>query len=214
MRRPALAALALALSLGVLTAQPGTARSIDDDPRPRVTSGLHVAKGLRVIGDSITYNSRRELQQRRPAWQIDAKRGRPVTALRTKVDHLLATGVVPRNLVLALGSNARRSWTRADFEDVVDRLPRQVNITLMTTYRSPRYFAGHPVWGKRPRVQKRYSRWMVRVARERSHVCIMPWRRVARNNPHLLKDGVHPNWRGKHRWARLVIRSAGECRRR
>lgn len=214
MKRVALAALVLAVFLAGMTTQGAATSRIDDDQHSRLTSGgLRVDKGVKVIGDSITYNSRRQLRRMRPNWRLDARRGRPVTALRTKVDSMIASGVVPRNVVLALGSNPRRSWRRADFAHVVDRLPRQVNITLMTTYRDPRHWRGHPNWRKRPRIQRIYSRWMQRVARQRPNVCIMPWRAVAKNNRHLLRDGVHPNWRGKQRWSRLVIRSARKCRR-
>lgn len=213
MKRAVLAALALVVLLGGMAAQAAATTKFDEgDPRPRPTSGLRVVKGVKVVGDSIAYNSRTHLRWQRPNWQLDAKRGRPVTALRTKVDSMIASGVVPRNLVLALGSNARRGWRRADFADVVDSLPRRVNITLMTTYRDPRHWRGHPNWTKRPRVQRIYSRWMRRVARQRHNVCIMPWRGVAKNNRNLLKDGVHPNWRGKQRWSKLAIRSVRKCR--
>ncbi len=213
MKRIALAALAAAVVLLGIVLPAETPEASGSDQR--VTRSVpRVVPGVLVVGDSITYNSRHQLRQRRPAWQIHAKRGRPVTALPGIVDDLIASGRVPRNLVLALGSNARRSWRRADFEAVVDSLPKRVSITFMTTYRDPAYWGGHPNWGKRPRPQRIYSRWMRRVAADRPNVCLMHWRRLVKHRPHLLRDGVHPNWRGKHRWAELLIRSANDCRAR
>ena len=167
---------------------------------------------LWVVGDSITYLSASTLLPRLESTvtgdvTIDGLGGRPVANLDDLVKKELASRHPPAVMVLALGTNPSPGWGFGDYQRVVDSIPDETVVVLVTVYRTPR--AGDA--GTR-RILGKYSRWMRSIARDRSNVCLADWRATARRHPGaLLVDGVHPTARGERIWSSTIRRAVERC---
>lgn len=167
-----------------------------DPPPPEVSGTL-------VVGDSLTVRSSGELAALRPGWTIDGERGRNVVRLPELVaDHVKRDGT-PEHLVIALGTNWKRSWSKADYAAVLDGLPAETSVLFVSTYRHPK------VWGRDVAARLRtYNRWMRELAADRERTGVVRWAREVQRRPRLLlPDGVHQTpGRGERVWARMVAR--------
>jgi lysophospholipase L1-like esterase len=166
-----------------------------------------------VVGDSITARSRARLRDRlrrsvARAVYIDGVGGRNVSTLDELVSQRIRRGATDA-MVLALGTNSSRSWSKADYLRAVDAIPESTAVVLVTVYKS------HSAATATPAVLRRmadYSRWMREIASARSNVCVADWRKAASREPRrLLEDGVHPSAAGKAVWVSLVGRAVEAC---
>lgn len=151
-----------------------------------------------LIGDSITLRgSIPYLNNMRPRWQKDYESGRGVGELPERVDFMIDRVGYPKNIVLALGSNPARNWTKAKYERIVDRFPTTSNVFFVTCYRAPD-------WKNQDKVTQ-YARWMRQIAKARSNVHLIDWRKQVQSGNVRLSDGIHPErGAGEVFWARLV----------
>lgn len=206
--------VAVACSVLVVLAG-GPARAADPtSPTEPSTSRVY------VVGDSITSGSRSTLQAMRPGWHINGLRGRLVSTLPMLVSEILAVDPNPRVVVLALGTNASWSWSKAEYLAAVDLLPTTTRVLLVTTYRDPDNWSRYAKdnwdgidrpWYQRAYIQSHYSTWMREIDVERANVCVAEWRGLVRNRPWLMFDGVHPNPNGHKKWADLLVTGVRNC---
>ncbi|MGZ5399391.1 MAG: hypothetical protein ACXWDM_05210, partial [Nocardioides sp.] len=75
------------------------------------------SRGVIVIGDSLTVQARPYLPT---GWSVSGQNGRKVTALPGDLDANLGAHRVPRVLVLALGQNESKGWTRDGYRAAVN----------------------------------------------------------------------------------------------
>lgn len=187
--------LTLGLALGPVVGTPSAAAQPDGP----------AARGTFVVGDSITKHSRTTLLAMHPRWHVNGLGGRRVDRLPGILKRRLARGPAPRRVVVALGSNPSRDWTKDDYEAALAMLPATTTVLLVTMHRDPAVF---------PNIQHRmrfYSRWMREIAAERPRTCVFEWRLKAIRRPELLSDGVHPTPLGRRVWARGVDRELRTC---
>jgi hypothetical protein len=164
--------------------------------------------GSYVLGDSISAYGTDELLKRRPRWTINAVHGRPVTALPDLVKNLRAVDAHPFRVVVELGSNQVRRWTKADYAAAIGQLPRSTRVLLVTPYKAP---GGR--WSRRGvETLGQYARWMHQIARTRPHTCVVPWRARAAAHPEWLRDGLHPKEDVYGEWADLILATDSTCR--
>lgn len=143
-----------------------------------------------VVGDSITVMGRDRLPTR---YEVNARSGRNVDCLagllRQRKQH-----ATPKVVVIALGTNAVRSWKLVDYRNAIDRLPKGTNAVLVTTYRQ-HFNVG---------TMRTYARWM-RALAKRPDVFVADWRAYIVKRRDQLSDGTHPTAAGERAWARIVI---------
>lgn len=158
------------------------------------------------IGDSITHRIKRELHTAKPEWVIDGRNGRNVGLLRNVFDEKVEKFGQPKNWVFELGQNVDPDddWTKADYEDVIDDIPSNVNVFFVTTYRDPKVFPDTA-----PTVQQ-YATWMRQLADERANVFVIPWRDAVidghwKGQPAVLVDGSHPDNRSQKTLANMIV---------
>jgi hypothetical protein len=165
------------------------------------------AAGTYVLGDSISAYGSDELAARRPRWEINAVHGRLVTTLPALVANVRAVDKRPFRVIIELGSNQARSWTKADYLDAIAQLPSSTRVLLVTPYKAP----GHR-WTKRAvKTVTRYASWMQQIARSRPHTCVVPWRARAKAHPDWLRDGLHPLQAHYADWADLIVTTDSTC---
>lgn len=167
-----------------------------------------------VVGDSITYRSRKQLLKRRPGWDVDGVSGRNVRTLPMLLTARMQMKPKPRHVVVALGANGHESWGKQDYIDAVGLLPRKTRVTFTTMWRNPEVWGpGVPQRGKRSTLMRQYTRYVQQIARQRPRTCVFKWHRRASRRPRqlILADGVHPTVRGKKVWARGVSRTVKKC---
>lgn len=192
----------VALACVVLIAAPSGAT--DDPPPPRWKSF--------VVGDSITYLGAPQLRALRPDWMVFGIGGLTVASIPAAIDSILQVNPNPELVVLALGTNADPTWTRARLDAQLDRLPPTTKVALVTTYRDPvRFPPLFPVIGSREYFQPIYSWWMREAAETRPNTCAVHWRTLVARNPSLLYDGVHPTALGRQWWAWMVSSAGTNC---
>jgi lysophospholipase L1-like esterase len=161
-----------------------------------------------VLGDSITAWGGDLLSARRPGWSLNGVHGRPVAALPKLVANVRAVDEHPYRVIIELGSNQSPGWTRQDYQDAIDRLPRSTRVLLVEPYKQP---GGR--WGRKGvQATVAYTRAMRAIARTRPHTCVVPWRSRAVAHPEWLRDGLHPNDEGFPHWADLIVDTAVRCR--
>lgn len=164
--------------------------------------------GSYVLGDSISDFTTQTLVERRPRWTVNAVRGRLVTTLPLLVENLRAVDRHPFRVVVELGSNQSSSWTKADYEAAIGRLPASTRVLLVTPYKAP---GGR--WKPRGvRTVARYARWMQQIARQRPHTCVVPWRATAMDHRDWLRDGLHPTREHYADWVDLILTTDETCR--
>ena len=164
-------------------------------------------RGTLVIGDSLTARGKDKIQRMHPTWVIDGKRGRHVSALPAILDAFVTENGPPRHLVIALGSNSSAKWSRAKYDATLAKLPAGTAVTFVTPYRDPRW------WGEDAKKQRRHTRWMQRIARDRPLTNVAPWRWRAKRGTGLLFDGVHQtDPKGEVVWARTVSRAVASLK--
>lgn len=156
-----------------------------------------------MVGDSITAGGKADLQRLRPHWEIQGLRGRNVDCLGPIVAERLQHGWLSR-IVIALGTNAVQGWGQDDYQAVVDMLPAHVVVVFVNTYRDPAHWPATNPLRTRARVQYFYSRDMAAVAAGRAKTSVINWRGYAFHHPEMLRDGTHPNWKGKRVWASMI----------
>ncbi len=179
-------------------AVPSSARAAGSRERPRLAW---------VVGDSLTILAGSALRRRLASLvgevEIDAVTGRPVAELDNLVKARLARGARPDVMVLALGTNPSPGWDRDDYARVVDTIPADVAVVLVTVYRSDECSLPATV-----RTMQHYSRSMRSVAAVRANVSTAPWRSAAAQHPgRLLVDCAHQTVRGARVWAWLVAQA-------
>ncbi|MDP3892542.1 SGNH/GDSL hydrolase family protein [Nocardioides sp.] len=207
--RAAARLLSIALTAAMLTLA-GAVAPATGTPEP---AGPNVWNSpVYVIGDSITRHGERRLQAREPRWDIDGVPGRNVASTDDLLEARMSGTRAPRHVVVALGSNGHREWSKAHYEGAVAVLPPTTRVTFVTMWRDPSVFGpDHPGVYKRPSAMRAYSRWVRQISQERPNTCLFNWRRVVRHRPHLLSDGVHPTVQGRVVWARGVSRAVRRC---
>lgn len=184
------------------TGPSATVATRSTDKRPRT---------VWVAGDSITARSEGRLRERlkrsvRMTVYIDGVGGRMVSTLDNLVSKRVQQGATDV-MVLALGTNSTRSWTKADYARTVDAIPTSTSVVLVTVFKTRS--ATTPAKFRR---MAAYSKWMRSIASTRSNVCVADWRRKAARRPdRLLSDGIHPSPAGTTVWVRLIGSTVDEC---
>ena len=158
-----------------------------------------------VIGDSLTYYGKPNLAASRPEWIIDGVRGRPVSALPSRIRANVRAHGVPRHLVLALGQNASEGWTRADYRHAARMVPQRTQVYFVTTYRDPAVF-GQDAADQ----QETYSRWMRNIAAHLANVHVLDWRQLVLDGTAVLEDGSHADEASRQVWADLIDQGVAE----
>jgi GDSL-like lipase/acylhydrolase family protein len=177
---------------------------------PAVAGARH--GDLWVVGDSVTYVSARTLRPRLEKTvtgqvAIDGVGGRPVADLDDLVGQELARPGTPSVMVLALGTNPSPGWGLGDYQRVVESIPDDTVVVLVTVYRTPRT-AGSSI----AHILAKYSHWMRELGQGRPNVCIADWRAAAQRHPEaLLVDGVHPTAKGQRVWSSIIRRAVERC---
>lgn len=198
--RPVLAAAAVLA--GLVAALPVS-------PAPRV---VHAAAdpadppaGL-IIGDSMTAQSRAEVRDLLPGWELDGESGRKVARIVPILrEYKEAHGSVPPVVVIALGSN-EQTWFNRVYQYAVDMLPAETTVVFQSLWRDP------AVWPRRSARMEQLTEMMHRVASRRDHTCVSRWRARARaDHETLIADGVHPTEQGRLVWARVLERAVAHC---
>ena len=166
------------------------------------------AASTAMIGDSLTVRGSDELQKiTSDGWITDGVGGRPVTDTFARIDALQQTYGDPGAVVLALGSNARDDWTKADYRRAALRFPAATDVFFVTVaWRCE----NSPRWGHVDPIMKRYSRWMNQIANDLENVHVIPWRHVVKRTDRArLGDCVHadPDDGSELVWARVVKRN-------
>lgn len=162
-----------------------------------------------VLGDSLTWRGRSELAAEHPAWTIDGVRGRSVLELPWLLrSHLRRS--TPDAVVVALGTNTARRWTKDSYRRAAALVPRGVPLVFVTPYRDPRADTTRNARVAAERTT-RYATWMRELARERGHRCVADWRHLASQNRWLLIDGVHQTPPAEQTWARVVGDAVARC---
>lgn len=174
--------------------------------RPSPPQDFPGAEGTLQIGDSVTWRGLDELAGRRPDWRIDGYPGRNVKQLPIRIERYLAWNPAPSTMVVALGTNPGRGWTKEDYAAAVSGLPESTVIAWVLPYRALKK-QNQTVVTK----TARYAGWMRELAAERPRSCVVDWRRKAERNPDLLIDGTHQTPRGERVWARMVDQRVAEC---
>jgi hypothetical protein len=172
------------------------------------TVGEAQPTGVYVIGDSITAGAAEYL----PGWwHVDAEPGRNVDLLPEHLKLILAQNPSPRTVVVALGTNAVRGWSKQDYADAIGLLPAFTTVVFVTTYRNPDYWGGVEDFRRQPWVQYHYSKWMNELTTERPNTCRVAWRYRVKHHPGALYDGVHPRQTGRERWVDMVRLAVRDC---
>ena len=150
-----------------------------------------------AIGDSTLWHAEPELAARHPDWVIDARRGRLVSAMRPLLRAYIRTDGMPDQVVIALGTNGSRSWSRRDLRRLIlEELGGRTRVVLVLPVRPDGAEA------ERDRKVRRYARWYQRLARDRPRTFVADWRRRVLQDPSLdpetglsdlIYDGVHEN---------------------
>lgn len=192
----------VALSCIALIAAPAEAT---DEPTPPPWDTF-------VIGDSIANLGAPYLRVMRPDWLIFTIGGLSVSTIPELIETILSVNPEPELVVVALGTNADATWTRADFDAALALLPSTTKVALVTTYRDPLVFPPtFPTLGAREYFQPIYSWWMREAAETRPNTCAVNWRALVARNPSLLYDGVHPTGVGRQWWAWMVSSAGTSC---
>lgn len=201
MRRVAVL-LVMAGLLGLLGATPAHARQ----EGPAQDHVVRSSDGVYVLGDSLTRRGKGALLALEPTWSVNGVDGRPTNALPRLVRNLLRVDRDPAGVVIALGSNQSRGWTRADLLGVIQLLPETTYVVLVTTYKDARR------WG-RAGVQAtyRYNRWMTQIAATRPWACLVPWRTAVLENRDWLVDGLHATPEGYRERAAMIVDALYHC---
>lgn len=164
------------------------------------------AAGSYVLGDSISAEAA-PLRARRDMWTVNAVHGRPVAALDELVANVTAVDRRPFRVVIELGSNQSRGWTKQDYAAAIARLPASTRVLLVEPDKAP-----GTRWGAAGvRATAAYARWMRAIARSRPHTCVVPWRRAAAAHPDWLRDGLHPTEEHYADWVDLVLQTDAAC---
>lgn len=154
-----------------------------------------------AIGDSITVQGSPYLLEQKPTWIIDAANGRHVGVLKHRIRVDVAANGTPHRLIIALGQNPTRGWTKADYEAATELVPASTTIYFISTYRDPAYFGQ-----KAADTEAKYSRWMRKIAAARPRTHMIPWRARVLDGSVQLVDGSHPtDPEGRQYWADLVV---------
>ncbi|RLV50459.1 hypothetical protein D9V37_00215 [Nocardioides mangrovicus] len=193
------AALAAPRAVSAPLSLSGTA---DPDPGPDL-----------LIGDSIAHRVAGRFVKRHPGFIVDAVPGRRVVSLPPRLSKDIAAYGVPKRLVIEMGTNTAASWTKADFEAVIDSLPSTTRIVMVTPYVRPNRLSSKLPRGAQAAARTRlYAQWEYEMAVEFPNVCIDPWRATVERRPGLLTAaGVHPDDRGKRVFLRLLDTTLARC---
>ncbi|WP_182379121.1 SGNH/GDSL hydrolase family protein [Nocardioides sp. WS12] len=158
-----------------------------------------------VFGDSMTVGATPLLNRVQPAWSIDAFWGRGVLQLPRQIDRWLAGHRLPPKVaVIALGTNEQAGWTRAHYVHAIRKFPISTRIVFVNTYRPGAAAAGLSDG-------REYSRWMVEIAQSptmKHVVTVANWRRIAINDPAMIRDGTHQSEKGLRYWTAAVTSTA------
>lgn len=159
-----------------------------------------------IIGDSMTVQSRAEVRDLLPGWELDGESGRKVARIVPILrEYKEAHGTVPPVVVIALGSN-EQTYFRRVYQYAVDMVPAGTTVVFQSLWRDP------AVWPSRSTRMGQITRAMHRVASRREHTCVSPWRARARaDHEALIADGVHPTPQGRRVWARVLQRTVARC---
>lgn len=159
-----------------------------------------------VIGDSMTWRSRRQLAAALPGWTIDGVGGRKVGRIIPILRTLKESGAgVPEVVVIALGSN-EWGWFPRLYQYAVDMLPAETTVVFQSIWRDDHVYVG------RDATMRHLTGVMHEVASRREHTCVAPWRSIARrHHDTLVLDGVHPTALGKRVWTRSLVREVRGC---
>jgi hypothetical protein len=170
------------------------------------TGPAPAAGGLLMVGDSVSWRAEDELARLRPDWDLDLVPGRRLDELAGRLEHFRADRGEPSELVVQLGTNRRRGFDQADFQDVVASVPASVPVVFVLPYREPNGRNAGPVNGT-----KKYAQWMRELAAVRPGTCLVDWPAYAAAHADRLVDGEHPG-RSSERWyARWVASAVGGC---
>jgi len=155
------------------------------------------ARGVIVIGDSLTVQAQPYLPT---GWTVSGQNGREVAALPGALDTNLGEQRVPRVLVLALGQNESKGWTRDGYRAAANTVPNSTAVLFVNTYRDPAFFGD-----RRAATQAAYSRWMARLAATQPNVQVIDWRGAVLDGAVTLPDGSHPDEAGAQYRAKLTL---------
>lgn len=162
-----------------------------------------------VLGDSLTWRGGSELAAEHPFWTIDGVRGRSVLELPWLLRAHLR-GSTPDAVVVALGTNTARRWTKDSYRRAAALVPPGVPLVFVTPYRDPRADSTRNARVKAERAT-RYATWMREVAREGGRRCVADWRSLAAQHRWLLIDGIHQTPPAEQTWARVVGDAVARC---
>ncbi|NYG56765.1 SGNH/GDSL hydrolase family protein [Nocardioides perillae] len=177
-------------------------------PATRVAGAVDESRVL-VLGDSLTWRGRSELAAAHPSWTIDGVRGRSVLELPWLLRAHLRSST-PDAVVVALGTNTARRWTKDSYRRAAALVPRGVPLVFVTPYRDPRADTTRNARVKAERAT-RYATWMRELAREGGRRCVADWRALAAQHRWLLIDGVHQTPPAEQTWARVVGDAVARC---
>jgi hypothetical protein len=191
-----IALVAVLLMLGMApTAQAGT--SLATPP---------AVSGVAMFGDSMTVGAKPILDARYPSWGIDAKWGRGVTQLPSRINLWLSLHKAPPAIaIIALGTNEEAGWGKVDYQAALRMFPKETKIVFVNTYR-PAIPA--------PGDGSLYSAWMRDLAAKRPMTTVADWRGAAIANPsYVSEDQKHQSQpEGAQAWANLVISAVKRVR--
>jgi hypothetical protein len=187
----AVTATAVLASLGVVTPAHST-------PKPTRSAPAHAREvsGTFMIGDSTTYRIAPDLQQLKPDWYLDFKRGRSIRTLASHIEAYLRKNPVPANFIMALGTNRchHPDWSEERLRRAIAKLPARTNVFLVMVVRAGEFQADKDA------VLQEYNRYSRDLARTRPNTYIIDWRGTVLSDPtlnpvtgvsSLLEDGTH-----------------------
>jgi hypothetical protein len=168
-----------------------------------------------VTGDSVTYWTAPYIHADHPWWQIEGVPGRQVQQLGIQLAQILEVDPTPRIIIVELGTNTA-GWEdyHALYTTALAQLPESTHVILVTPYRDGVKFSRTSDYADNLQAYHQYweAKAMRQIVLERPNTSLVRWRYVARYNPDLLHDGIHPNLRGREVLSGLMTKAVAQLR--
>ena len=148
-------------------------------------SKYDVAKGVTVIGDSVTLRATDALSQVLPDAQLDAAGSRNLTQAAEILKTNISNKTLLKNVVIATGVNIVYNYEE-ELDKIVKTLPKGYSLILVTPYDGNSASYDNPVAEKTYQYEKK-------LADKYEFITLADWNKVAREHPELWtgSDNIH-----------------------
>ena len=148
-------------------------------------SKYDVAKGVTVIGDSVTLRATDALSQALPDAQLDAAGSRNLTQAAEILKTNISNKTLLKNVVIATGVNIVYNYEE-ELDKIVKTLPKGYSLILVTPYDGNSASYDNPVAEKTYKYEKK-------LADKYEFITLADWNKVSREHPELWEgsDNIH-----------------------